>query len=162
MMGRAGWGLIPASCPCSGNQVDGGRTTTSRACRGPPVPPPRIAVRIRIVLRAADGRNNREIAKELRTSTVTVGLWRRRYAMLGFEGIRNDSSRSGGKRRLTPELVRTIVETTLLARLPGGGQWSSRQLAEHLGVSHTTIQRVWRLHRLPRKKATLATQRRPP
>jgi FixJ family two-component response regulator len=124
--------------------------------------PHRIVLRFRIVLRAADGRNNREIAEELKTSTVTVGLWRRRYAISGFEGIRKDAPRSGGRHRLTPTLVRKIVETTLNTGLPGGGQWSSRRLAEHLGISHTTVLRVWRAHRLRAKRASLAAHRLPP
>jgi Homeodomain-like domain len=119
--------------------------------------PRRIVLRFRIVLRAADGRKNREIAEELRTSAVTVGLWRRRYAMSGFEGIRHDAPRLGGKHRLTPTLVQRIIDTTLHTGLPGGGQWSSRRLAEHLGVSHTTVQRVWRRHHL---RANLLRKRR--
>jgi len=124
--------------------------------------PPRIAMRIRIVLRAADGQNNREIARELGTSMVTVGLWRRRYAAQGFEGIRNDAPRTGSRRRLTTDLVRTIIETTLLTRLPGGGRWSSRKLGEHLGVSHTTVQRVWRLYHRHGKIPLPADYSRPP
>jgi len=110
--------------------------------------PARVLLRIRIVLKAADGRNNREIAEQLGTSMVTVGLWRRRYADAGFRGIRNDDYRSGGEHRLAPSLVRRIISTTVHTRLPGGGRWSSRQLAEHLGVSHTTVQRIWRRYRL--------------
>jgi len=109
---------------------------------------PRLVVRFRIVLLSAEGRTNREIAEELRTSTVTVGLWRRRYATLGVEGIKRDAPRGDGRQRITPELTRRILEATLGTGLPGGGRWSSRRLAEHLGVSHTTIQRVWRLQRL--------------
>jgi len=124
--------------------------------------PPRVAARIRIVLRAAEGRKNWEIAKELGTSLVTVGLWRRRYARSGFDGIRYDAPRSGSRVQLPPDLVRRIVETTLQTRLPGGGQWSSRQLAEHLGVSHTTVQRVWRLHGLRDRRASRAVHRLQP
>jgi transposase len=110
--------------------------------------PPKIVRRIRIVLLAADGKSNRSIARQLGTSSVTVGLWRRRFAKSGFDGIRNDAARSGRSQRVTPTLIREIIETTLRTGIPGGGRWSSRRLADHLGISHSTVQRVWRRHGL--------------
>ena len=110
--------------------------------------PHRLVLRARIVLRAADGWENQRIAEALATRPNTVGLWRRRFALLRLEGLREDAPRTGRKPRLSPALVRRIVETTLHAKPRGETHWSTRSLADHLGVSHMTVQRVWKDHGL--------------
>jgi len=110
--------------------------------------PQRLVLRSKIVLRAAEKRTNKEIVQELGTNPITVGRWRRRFALLRIEGIRKDAPRPGGKPRLTAALVKKIVSTTLDTKPPGETQWSSRRLADHMGLSHSTIQRVWRSHHL--------------
>ena len=110
--------------------------------------PQRLVLRAKIVLRAAEPRTNKEIVQELGTNPITVGRWRRRFALLRVEGIRRDAPRPGRKPRLSAALVKKIVETTLHTKPPGESQWSSRRLADHLGISHSTVQRVWRAHRL--------------
>jgi len=110
--------------------------------------PPRVGLRIRIVLEASKGVSDRQIARTLRTSAVTAGLWRRRYAKAGYRGLRQPALPASDARRLPETVIRRIVKTTVNTRLPGGGRWTSRRLAEHLNVSHSTVQRVWRLYHL--------------
>jgi transposase len=64
--------------------------------------------RARIVLLAAGGKNSKEIAKELQTSHVTVGLWRRRFLNFGLAGL-EDSPRPGRKRKLRTEPIKNAI-----------------------------------------------------
>ncbi len=64
--------------------------------------PQRLALRARIVLRAADGRENQAIADELEAHPNTVGVWRRRFLLLRPEGIEREASRPGRNPRLPP------------------------------------------------------------
>lgn len=107
----------------------------------------RLVLRSQIVLRAAEGKTNKAIVEELGTNPVTVGLWRSRFALLRVEGIRQDAPRPGAP-ALSEALVNKIVETTLHGIPPGETHWSTRTLADHLGVSHMTVHRVWRARHL--------------
>jgi transposase len=107
----------------------------------------RLVLRSQIVLRASEGKNNKTIVEELGTNPVTVGLWRSRFALLRVEGIRQDAPRAGAP-ALSEALVKKIVETTLHDKPPGETHWSTRTLADHLGVSHMTVHRIWRARHL--------------
>jgi DNA-binding NarL/FixJ family response regulator len=52
-----------------------------------PSTPQKLVRRVRIGLLAAEGKDNKEIAAELDTSHVTVGLWRQRILDLGLAGL---------------------------------------------------------------------------
>jgi transposase len=119
------------------------RDELTRWTRGRSVPV-RKAERARIVLLAAEGRNNREISQLLHLSPVTVRRWRSRFALLGMEGISGDAPRSGHREESGSTTVSTILERTRTARPPNGVRWTTRTLAKELGVSHTTIGKVWR------------------
>lgn len=67
--------------------------------------PTRVARRLRIVLGAADGRPNNQLAKDLGISRPTVLLWRRRYLSAGVFGLLKDAPRPGRPRRVRlPEI----------------------------------------------------------
>jgi transposase len=112
----------------------------------------RLVLRSRIVLRAAEGLTNRAIVEELGTNPITVGLWRSRFALLRIEGIRQDAPRPGAP-AIPESLVEKIVHTTLHERPKGETHWSTRTLADHLGVSHMTVYRVWRARHLQPHRA---------
>ena len=105
----------------------------------------RLARRAGIVLLAADGLDNHQINEILGVGRVQVGRWRERYADGGFKAIEQDLPRGGRKAKIDPaEIVRLTTQTT-----PAGAtQWSTRTLAAVVGVSDTTIQRVWTAHGL--------------
>lgn len=102
----------------------------------------RDVLRARIVLAAAAGMNNEEIALDVGCSRITVGLWRRRFAQARMEGLK-DVARSGRPPELTPAKVADIVAHTMNAPYPRT-HWSTRRLAERHGVSHNTIHRIWK------------------
>src|SRR3954451_14220746 len=101
-----------------------------------------LAVRGRIVLLAADGTPNVEIADMVGVSRPTVDLWRGRYRDRGLAGLA-DEDRPGRPRTVGP---RRIVEATLTPppRSLGVTHWSSRVLAARLKVSQVTIAQAWR------------------
>jgi len=102
-----------------------------------------LALRARIVLRAADGLSNTAIAAELATSKHTVGKWRERFARLRADGLL-DEPRPGAPRRIGDEQVAELVDRTLSARPDNASHWSLRTMARATGLSVTTVGRVWR------------------
>ena len=105
----------------------------------------RLARRASIVLLAADGLNNREIAQIIGVGRIQVGRWRERYVAGGLKAIEQDLPRGGRKPRVNAvEIVRLTTQT----RPEGATQWSTRTLAAVAGVSDTTVQRVWTAHGL--------------
>jgi len=101
------------------------------------------ALRARIVLKCAEGRENIDVAEELGIRDNTVGKWRKRFLEHGIEGLL-DEPRVGRPRTVTDEIVEQIVDTTLHDDPKAATHWSSRMLAEQLGVTPSTVQRVWR------------------
>ncbi|CAN5179829.1 IS630-like element ISMsm5 family transposase [soil metagenome] len=101
-----------------------------------------LSVRARIVLLAADGVANARIAAEVGTTTTSVWKWRARYVEAGIGGLA-DAARSGRPKRVDHERV---ITATL--RPPPKKyaitHWSSRLLADHLGIGNATVARAWR------------------
>jgi len=105
------------------------------------------AVRARIVLRAAEGATNTQIAAEAGVSLPTVGLWRRSFCERRLEGLL-DAPRSGRPRVIADDEVQRVLAMTLETPPDGSTQWSVRRLAAATGSSPTTVHRIWREHKL--------------
>jgi transposase len=110
--------------------------------------PQKIVFRMRIVLAAAEGRSNNEVAKKLETTRPTVLKWRGRYQDQGLDGILEDAAGRGRKKSITPEQEAEIVRATLETKPKSATQWSTRTMAAAQGVSDTTVLRIWQKHRL--------------
>ncbi|MCP3963036.1 MAG: IS630 family transposase [bacterium] len=108
----------------------------------------RLAQRSAIVLLAAEGNENKRIASRLGISRETVGRWRRRYAESGMAGIEKDAPRPGRTPSISAAKVQEIVRKTTRSRPKGGTHWSSRTMATEVGVSATSVRRVWKRHGL--------------
>jgi transposase len=99
------------------------------------------ALRARIVLLAAQGWPNEEIALELNTALNTVCKWRRRFAVEGLAGL-GDRPRSGRPLSLAAQACsRVLTEVTCPPQ--GRGRWSCRSMAQHVGVSKSRVQQLW-------------------
>ena len=105
----------------------------------------RLARRAQIVLGAADGLDNRTIAAQVGVGRVQVGRWRNRYTEGGLTAIQKDLPRGG---RPVKADVAQIVRLTTQTLPAHGTQWSIRTMAGQVGVSDTTVLRVWRQHGL--------------
>ena len=108
----------------------------------------RLVQRARIVLKAASGMENKEIAKELKISRPTVQLWRERFLALRVSGLEKDAPRPGRIPKISEEKVRAIVEATLHTTPRNGTHWSTRSMAQSQGVSEATVRRIWKQHNL--------------
>ncbi len=102
----------------------------------------RVAVRSKIVLRAAEGFSNRAIALQLGVTGATVGKWRERYRVQGMKGLADDS-RPGTPRKITDAMVEEAVTQTLESLPPAATQWSTRSLAQKVGLSQSAVVRIW-------------------
>jgi transposase len=103
-----------------------------------------LALRCRIVLAAADGALNQDIARDLKCNAVTVGKWRTRFAAKRLDGL-VDEPRPGQPRKITDEVVEQVIVATLEEAQPDGAtQWSTRSMAARVGLNQTAISRIWR------------------
>ena len=122
----------------------------------------RLQQRARVVLLAAKGWQNKEIAVEVGLDRRQVALWRRRFLDGGIEALRKDAPRSGRPAKVTDEVQSRIVHATLHDRPVNATHWSTRTLAEHLELGATTIRRVWRANGLkPHLSRTFKLSRDP-
>ena len=103
----------------------------------------RLAFRSRIVLRCAAGLTNTTVARELGTSNATVGKWRSRFVERRLEGLL-DEPRPGAPRKVSDEEVERVVTLTLESAPREATHWSIREMARHVGLSRSTINRIWR------------------
>jgi len=105
----------------------------------------RLAVRARIVLLAAAGRQNQEIAAELDIGRVQVSRWRERYAQSRLAGIERDLPRGAPPVKVD---VKRLVAMTTQSQPAAATHWSTRTMAAELGVSAASVSRHWRKHGL--------------
>jgi len=108
----------------------------------------RVVARARIILAAAGRLENREIAEKLGVTRETVGRWRSRYAENGLVGIAKDLPRGGRKPTKRSKVESTIIRMTTQTEPENATHWSTRTLAEHLGVSQSMVHRVWKANGL--------------
>jgi transposase len=102
----------------------------------------RVAMRSKIVLRAAEGHLNQDIARGLGISGATVGKWRERFRLEGLEGL-SDEPRPGAPRKITDVKVEEAVTRTLESLPEAATHWSTRSLAQEVGLSQSAIVRIW-------------------
>jgi len=126
---------------------DEDRQTLDRWARGRRTPA-RLVLRAKIVLLAAEDKENQDIAEELRTDRLLVGRWRKRFAEKGLAGIEKDAPRGGRKPKAREAMAATIIEWTTQKKPPNATHWSTRMLAAELGTSRSMVHRVWRANGL--------------
>ena len=102
-----------------------------------------LALRSRLVLQCADGATNQQVARALHVTPQTVGKWRARYIAGGVEGLL-DEPRPGAPRTVTDEQIEGVVVRTLESKPTDATHWSTRDLAKRVGLSQSTVARIWR------------------
>ena len=123
-----------------------------------PSTPQALGWRARIVLAAAQGYSNRQIAEWLHLTAATTGKWRGMFALHGLDGL-TDWRRSGRPTKYGPEVWKKL--RTLLRQPPPGpkGRWTLRSLARALGLPRSTVHGMLRADGYP--WSPRARQRRP-
>ncbi len=125
--------------------------------------PRAVATRADIILLAADGLSNNAISTQLGVTRTSVIEWRKRFTAEGPEALGKVREGRGRPRVIPDEKVAEIVHLTLNT-LPEGGatQWSCRTMANKIGVSSATVQRVWSDHRIyPHRVSTFKVSKDP-
>src|SRR6201981_2514148 len=102
-----------------------------------------LALRARIVLACAEGRSNVAVAARLGISRTTVTKWRSRFLAKRLDGL-SDEPRPGVPRTITDAQVEEVVVRTLEEVPEGATHWSKRELARQVGISPTSVHRIWR------------------
>ena len=103
----------------------------------------RLAMRARIVLLCSEGWTNREIASTLDVTPGTASKWRGRFARKRLHGLLEEP-RVGTPRRIGDDQIEKIVVDTLESTPRNATHWSTREMANHAGLSQTSISRIWR------------------
>lgn len=103
----------------------------------------RLVLRAKIILKAAEGMLNQDIAKVLNVTQNKVGRWRRRFSAKRLDGIRKDLPRGNRRGVERARLAKLIIDATTQTKPKDATHWSSRALAKHLKVDDTRVRRVW-------------------
>lgn len=101
----------------------------------------RDSLRAQIVLLRSEGMSQEETAEKVNVSRQTVNKWSQRFEMYGLEGLR-DSPGRGRKPSLPPEKINEVITEATKPPRPRK-RWSSRSMAEKVGISHMSVHRIW-------------------
>jgi transposase len=102
-----------------------------------------MAMRARIVMCCAKGDTNQSVAQQLGVSQAMVGKWRRRFVEHRLGGF-SDDPRPGAPRKITDDQVEAVIVKTLEEKPKDATHWSTRSMATQMGMSQTTVNRIWR------------------
>jgi transposase len=99
--------------------------------------------RAEIVRATADGLGTNAIMKRTGKSKPCVWRWQERYVEEGVDGLRRDKTRPPGKNPLSAAVKRKVLAKTASETPPDATHWSVRSMATAIGISHTSVQRIW-------------------
>lgn len=124
--------------------------------------PQQVALRCRMVLAAACGQQDLEIAAQMKVNRHTPALWRKRVATEGIGCVWEIAPGRGRKPRYGQAKREAMIEATLQSKPKGMTHWSCRLMAQAQGVSKNTVNRVWQMHNLkPHLSRTFKLSRDP-
>lgn len=120
-----------------------------------------LALRGRIVLACAEGKNNTAVSAALRLCKQTVGKWRGRFVAKRLDGLL-DEPRPGAPRQISDAQVERVITLTLESTPANATHWSTRLLARRCGMSQSAVSRIWRAFALqPHRSETFKLSRDP-
>src|SRR5271169_427075 len=104
--------------------------------------PHALVIRAKLILMACDGMKSIDIAEKIGLSRGSVGKWRTRFIKRGLNGL-YDELRPGRPRQIEEERIAAMITKTLRSTPRGQTQWSCRTMSDAVGLSKSTVQRVW-------------------
>ena len=110
--------------------------------------PVRQVQRAQIILLAADGKQDLEIAAAVKVSNQKAARWRKRFLKLGFPGLQKDAPRPGRRPTITPAKIQDVIRITTQEKPGNATHWSTRTMAEAAGISEKSVRRIWHQHGL--------------
>ena len=105
--------------------------------------PRKVVWRADIVLATADGLGTMAIMRRTGKSKPCVWRWQKRFIEAGVDGLLRDKTRPGRKKPLAAEVKLKVLAKTAQERPPNATHWSVRSMAKAVGISHTSVQRIW-------------------
>ncbi len=124
--------------------------------------PQKHVARARLVLLSADRLDVAAVARRAGVSRPAVWRWQRRYAEEGVDGLLRDKARKPGKAPLGAAVARRVVALTCAGPPGEATHWTGRAMAEEVGVSLRSVQRIWAAHKLqPHRLRTFKRSRDP-
>ena len=127
-----------------------------------PSTPQQVALRCRLALAAAAGKQDLEIASRYGVNRHTAALWRRRVHTAGIGSVWEIQPGRGRKPKYTQKKCDALIAATLETKPKGMTHWSCRTMAQAQGVSKNTVHRLWNLHNLkPHLSRTFKLSRDP-
>jgi transposase len=111
-----------------------------------------------LILALSEGKSYSLIETELNTSRPTIARWKRRFEEFGMKGL-EPLHRGSKPRAATPAAQARVLRKTGQKPEDGSTHWSCRKMAGAVGLSKSTVQRIWsrnrvRPHRLERYMAS--------
>jgi transposase len=97
---------------------------------------------------AAAGKQDLEIAAEVGISNQKAARWRKRFLEMGLAGLEKDAPRPGRTPTITPAKVQEVVRKTTQEKPANATHWSTRTMAEAVGLSEKSVRRIWHKHGL--------------
>jgi transposase len=110
--------------------------------------PSRQVERACVVLLAAAGKQDLEIAAEVGISNQKAARWRKRFLKLGLAGLEKDAPRPGRTPTISSAKVQEVVRKTTQEKPANATHWSTRTMAEAAGLSEKSVRRIWHKHGL--------------
>jgi transposase len=118
------------------------RRTMERMARARSLPA-RVVERARVVLLAADGLENKQIAQRMKMTPEKAARWRNRFLEGGTAALEKDAPRPGRTRTITDRRVKRVVDMTLHQKPANATHWSTRTMARAAGISEASVRRIW-------------------
>jgi transposase len=103
----------------------------------------RVVLRSRIILLAAKGLQNLEIAKQVKIAPRTVNRWRERFLVQGIAGLLKDAPRPGRTPSIPADTVAQVIEKTTRSKPVNATHWSRSTMAREVGISDSSVGRIW-------------------
>src|ERR1017187_610986 len=120
----------------------------------------RIVERARIVLLAADGLRDKEIAQELGITPEKAARWRNRFLDGGVAALEKDAPRPGRPRTIADCQAKRVVAMTIHQKPANATHWSTRTMAATAGISEASVRRIWHANGLkPHRMRTFKLSR---
>ena len=110
--------------------------------------PSRQVERALVVLLAAAGKQDLEIAAEIGISNQKAARWRKRFLEMGLAGLEKDAPRPGRTPTITSAKVQEVVRKTTQEKPANATHWSTRTMAQAAGLSEKSVRRIWHKHGL--------------
>ena len=105
--------------------------------------PRKLVWRAEIVLASADGHGTFEIMRRAQTSKPTVWRWQARYLDEGVAGLKRDKTRPSRVPPLPRETRLKVIAKTVQETPPNATHWSRSLMAEAVGISPSSVGRIW-------------------